>query len=196
MNGDKPDEMPPAPGFRLALVLGGARSGKSRYGLSLAEKFPAPRLFVATCEPGDPEMCARIDHHRKERGPQWETKETPLDLSGTLAAARDGYGVILIDCLTMWLSNLMQRERGQESGVRAELDRLEQSLLRPPAPTILISNEVGSGIVPENALAREFRDWAGLLHQRLARAADLVVLVVAGIPLVIKVGDLSGDEPD
>jgi adenosylcobinamide kinase/adenosylcobinamide-phosphate guanylyltransferase len=181
-------------GFRLALILGGAKSGKSRYGLSLAARFPEPRLFVATCEPGDAEMCARIEDHQKERGPDWETREVPLDLAGVLGGMQGGHGVILIDCLTMWLANLMAKESGQESGVQAELDRLVQALARPSAPTILISNEVGSGIVPENALAREFRDRAGLLHQRLAREADLVVLVVAGIPLVVKVGEPFGGE--
>ena len=182
-------------GFRVALVLGGTRSGKSRYGLSLAARFPGPRLFVATCEPGDPEMCARIDHHRQERGPEWETREVPLDLGDTLAAAQDGYGVILIDCLTMWLSNLMLREGENQAGIQAGCDLLVQSLVQSRTPAILISNEVGWGIVPDNPLAREFRDQAGWLHQRLAQIADLVVLVVAGIPLVVKVGDFFGAEP-
>jgi adenosylcobinamide kinase/adenosylcobinamide-phosphate guanylyltransferase len=182
-------------GFRVALVLGGTRSGKSRYGLSLAARFPGPRLFVATCEPGDPEMCARIDHHRQERGPEWETREVPLDLADTLTAAQDGYGVILIDCLTMWLSNLMRREGENQAGIQAGCDLLVQSLVQSRPPVILISNEVGSGIVPDNPLARDFRDQAGWLHQRLAQIADLVVLVVAGIPLVVKVGDFFGAEP-
>ena len=186
---------PASQGFRLALILGGTRSGKSRYGLSLAARFPEPRLFVATCEPGDPEMCARIDHHRQERGPEWETRETPLNLAATLAGARDGYGVILIDCLTMWLTNLMLKEGDNRAGLQAGCDGLLKALAGSRTPTILISNEVGWGIVPENPLAREFRDWAGMLHQRVARLADLVVLVVAGIPLVIKVGDLLGEEP-
>ena len=182
-------------GFRLALVLGGTRSGKSRYGLSLAARFPGPRLFVATCEPGDPEMCARIDHHRQERGPEWETREVPLDLADTLAGLPGHYGVILIDCLTMWLSNLLLREGENQAGIQAGCDLLVQSLVRSRTPAILISNEVGWGIVPDNPLAREFRDWAGGLHQRLAQIADLVVLVVAGIPLVVKVGDVFGAEP-
>jgi adenosyl cobinamide kinase/adenosyl cobinamide phosphate guanylyltransferase len=179
----------------LALVLGGTRSGKSRYGLSLAARFPGPRLFVATCEPGDPEMCARIDHHRQERGPEWETREVPLDLGDTLADLHGNYGVILIDCLTMWLSNLMLREGENKVGIQAGCDLLVQSLVQSRTPAILISNEVGWGIVPDNPLAREFRDHAGWLHQRLAQVADLVVLVVAGIPLVVKVGDFFGAEP-
>ena len=177
------------------MVLGGTRSGKSRYGLSLAARFPGPRLFVATCEPGDPEMCARIDHHRKERGPEWETREVPLDLTDTIAGLHGNYGVILIDCLTMWLSNLMLREGENKAGIQAGCELLVQSLVQSRPPAILISNEVGWGIVPDNLLAREFRDHAGWLHQRLAQIADLVVLVVAGIPLVVKVGDFFGAEP-
>jgi adenosylcobinamide kinase/adenosylcobinamide-phosphate guanylyltransferase len=177
--------------FRLALILGGTRSGKSRYGLSLGARFPEPRLFVATCEPGDPEMCARIDHHREERGPHWETRESPLDLAATLAEAQGGYGVVLVDCLTMWLSNLMLKQGDNQAGIQAECHRLAQTLIGSRTPTIVVSNEVGLGIVPDNPLARQFRDWAGALHQSLAQVADLVVLMVAGLPLVIKVSDLS-----
>jgi adenosyl cobinamide kinase/adenosyl cobinamide phosphate guanylyltransferase len=181
-------------GFRVALILGGTRSGKSRYALSLAARFPEPRLFVATCEPGDEEMCARIDQHRLERGPQWETRETPRQLAATLAAARDGYGVVLVDCLTMWLTNLMLETGDHPAGLQQGLDDFLQALAARRRPTILVSNEVGWGIVPENPLAREFRDQAGRLNQRVAQIADLVVLVVAGIPLLLKVGDLPGGE--
>ncbi len=177
--------------FRLALVPGGARSGKSRYGLALAARFPAPRLFVATCEPGDEEMVARIENHRQERGPDWETREEPLDLAATLTAAPDGYGAVVIDCLTMWLTNLMLREGDNLPAIQAGCDGLLQALAQTRTPTILVSNEVCWGLVPENPLAREFRDRAGMLHQRLARLADLVVLMVAGIPLAVKVGDLG-----
>ena len=172
--------------FHLALVLGGARSGKSRYALNLAESLPAPRLFVATCEPRDEEMRARIDNHQQERGPDWETREACLDLSDFLAAPPDGYGVILVDCLTMWLSNLMLKEGADPGNIRAAGERLAQALAAARTPTILVSNEVGLGIVPDNPLARAFRDQAGWLHQRMAQAADRVVLVVAGLPVVIK----------
>ena len=174
------------PVFRLALILGGARSGKSRYGLGLAARCPAPRLFVATCEPRDAEMQARIDNHREERGPDWETREACLDLPDLLTAPPEGYGVILVDCLTMWLSNLMLKEGARPAGIRAEGERLAQALAAARTPTILVSNEVGWGIVPDNPLAREFRDQAGWLHQKVAQVADLVVLVVAGLPAVIK----------
>jgi adenosylcobinamide kinase / adenosylcobinamide-phosphate guanylyltransferase len=174
------------PKIRLALVLGGARSGKSRYGLSLAEVFPAPRLFLATGEARDEEMQARITAHQQERGPGWETREAPLDLPEAVDAGQGRYGAILVDCLTMWLANLMLREDGSEDGIKAAGARLLASLSRLATPTIVVSNEVGLGIVPESPLARHYRDWLGWLHQHVAQAADLVVLVVAGLPLNLK----------
>ncbi len=175
--------------FRLALILGGARSGKSRYGLGLAGRCPAPRLFVATCEPRDAEMEARIAAHQRERGSDWTTQEVPLKLAATLKAAQDGFGVILVDCLTMWVSNLLLQEGAPKGRIQTACEDLVASLQKTTTPTILISNEVGMGIVPDNPLGREFRDQAGWLHQRLARVADLVVLVVAGVPLLIKTSD-------
>ena len=172
--------------FRVALVLGGTRSGKSSYALKLAAGLPGPRLFVATCEPRDEEMQARIENHQRERGPDWETRETCLDLPDLLTAPPGGYGVVLVDCLTMWLSNLMIKEGASKAGTETECERLAQALSVARTPTILVSNEVGWGIVPDNPLAREFRDQAGALHQKIARVADLVVLVVAGLPVVIK----------
>ncbi len=172
--------------FRLALILGGARSGKSRYGLGLAARCPAPRLFVATCEPRDAEMEARIEAHQRERGSDWTTREVPLDLAAALRHAQDGYGVILVDCLTMWVSNLLLQEAAPPGRVQTACEDLLAALAQAVVPTILVSNEVGWGIVPDNPLGRQFRDQAGWLHQRLAQAADLVVLVVAGIPLLVK----------
>lgn len=174
------------PHFRLALILGGARSGKSRYGLGLAARCPAPRLFVATCEPRDAEMEARIEAHQRQRGSDWTTREVPLELTAALGAAQDGYGVILVDCLTMWVSNLLLKEGAPRGSIQTAGERLVEVLAQTATPTILISNEVGFGIVPDNPLAREFRDQAGWLHQRLAQVADLVVLVVAGVPVLIK----------
>jgi adenosylcobinamide kinase/adenosylcobinamide-phosphate guanylyltransferase len=172
--------------FRLALILGGARSGKSRYGLGLAARCPAPRLFVATCEPRDAEMEARIEAHQRERGSDWTTREVPLELAGALRDAQDRYGVILVDCLTMWVSNLLLQEAASQGRVQTACETLLETLAQTAAPTILISNEVGWGIVPDNPLGRQFRDQAGWLHQRLAQSADLVVLVVAGVPMLIK----------
>lgn len=176
--------------FRLALILGGARSGKSRYGLGLAARCPAPRLFVATCEPRDAEMEARIAAHQKERGSDWTTREVPLNLAATLQEAQASYGAILVDCLTMWVSNLLLQKDAPPGRIQTVCEDLVASLQQTTTPTILISNEVGLGIVPDNALGREFRDQAGWLHQRLAQVADLVVLVVAGVPLLIKASDI------
>lgn len=174
--------------FRVALILGGARSGKSRHGLSLAAQYPPPRLFVATGEPGDAEMAARIEYHRHQRGPGWDTREAPLALATTLTAAQGSYGVILVDCLTLWLANLMLREDQPDAPLEADCQHLLEVLANVSTPTILISNEVGWGIVPENPLARRFRDRAGWLHQQLAEVADLVTLVVAGLAVRIKGG--------
>ena len=178
----------PIPGFRRALIMGGAKSGKSRHGLNMAQHFPPPRLFVATGQPQDAEMAARIARHRRERGPEWDTREEPLSLPAVLEEAQRRYGVILVDCLTLWLSNLMLREGQTEAAMDQAIQELLAAFEKTATPVILISNEVGWGIVPENALARTFRDRAGRLHQQLAAAADLVALVVAGLPLVIKGG--------
>lgn len=166
--------------------MGGARSGKSRYGLSLAESFPAPRLFLATGEARDEEMAARIAAHQEERGPGWETREAPLKLPEAVGQGQGRYGAILVDCLTMWLANLMLRETAPDDDLQVESRRLLALLERLTTPTIFVSNEVGLGIVPEGPLARRYRDSLGWLHQQVARAADLVVLVVAGLPLTLK----------
>ncbi len=180
--------------FRLALILGGARSGKSRYALGLAARCPAPRLFVATGEPRDAEMEARIEAHQRERGSDWATREVPLELAAALIDVQDHYGVIVVDCLTMWVSNLLLQEGASPGSIQTAGENLIAALAQTAAPTILVSNEVGWGIVPENPLARKFRDQAGWLHQRLAQVADLVVLVVAGVPMLIK-GDLFPGRP-
>jgi len=165
------------------LVLGGARSGKSDFALSLAEGLaPGGRhLFVATAEARDEEMAERVAAHQARRGPNWETIETPLDLAGPLASAR-AEQVVLIDCLTLWLSNLLEAGR--------EFDREESRLAEAAAGAeghwIMVANEVGLGIVPDNPLARRFRDLAGRLNQRLAGLADQVFLVAAGLPLKLK----------
>jgi len=183
------------PPFRVALVLGGARSGKSRYGLGLAAPCPAPRLFVATCEPRDAEMEARIAAHQRGRGSDWTTREVPLELAATLSAVQHDYGVIVVDCLTMWVSNLLLQEGASQGSVQTACEHLVETLAGTATPTILISNEVGWGIVPDNPLARSFRDQAGWLHQRLAQVADLVVLVVAGVPVLIKMSGLGQGGP-
>ena len=164
----------------LTLVLGGARSGKSRHAESLVTAEPAPWTYVATAEPLDDEMRERIAAHRARRGDGWRAIEAPRDLAGALAGICDG--AVLVDCLTLWLSNLMLAD----ADIDAETARLETALASIAAPVVLVSNEVGSGIVPDNALARRFRDAQGRLNQRMAARADRVVLMVAGLPLVVK----------
>jgi adenosylcobinamide kinase/adenosylcobinamide-phosphate guanylyltransferase len=166
---------------RLTLVLGGARSGKSRYAENLIAALPPPWTFVATAEAGDAEMAERIAVHRLRRGKDWQTVEAPHDLSAALAAVATD-APVLVDCLTLWLSNRMLAEADLE----VEIPRLEAALSGRPAPIVLVSNEVGFGIVPDNELARRFRDLQGRLNQRMAARADRVVLMVAGFPIAVK----------
>jgi adenosylcobinamide kinase/adenosylcobinamide-phosphate guanylyltransferase len=165
---------------RLTLVLGGARSGKSRYAESLVTALPAPWIYVATAEARDAEMAERIAAHQARRGAGWRTLETPRDVVGALTA--HGTTPLLVDCLTLWLANALLAS----ADVDAEIERLEAALEQAAAPLVLVANEVGFGIVPDNALGRRFRDLQGLLNQRIAARADRVVLVVAGLPLTIK----------
>ncbi|MGP0090151.1 MAG: bifunctional adenosylcobinamide kinase/adenosylcobinamide-phosphate guanylyltransferase [Xanthobacteraceae bacterium] len=166
---------------RLTLVLGGARSGKSRYAESLITALPPPWLYLATAQGGDDEMAARIVEHRARRGGGWGTIEAPHELAGALKGAPPGVPV-LVDCLTLWLSNRLL----VEADLDQETEALEQALRHRDSTIVLVANEVGFGIVPDNALARRFRDRQGLLNQRLAARADRVVLVVAGLPLIVK----------
>jgi adenosylcobinamide kinase/adenosylcobinamide-phosphate guanylyltransferase len=143
--------------------------------------LPGQPHYIATAEAGDAEMAARIAAHRARRGPPWVDREAPLDLAGALAVT-DGAGPRLVDCLTLWLSNLMFAERD----LRAETGRLCAALAVQKSPVLLVTNEVGMGIVPDNALARAFRDEAGRLNQGVARLADELQLVVSGYPLRVK----------
>jgi adenosylcobinamide kinase / adenosylcobinamide-phosphate guanylyltransferase len=165
---------------RLTLVLGGARSGKSRYAESLVMALPSPWLYVATADARDSEMAERVAVHQGRRGPSWTTVETPRDIAGALAA--NANTPALVDCLTLWLSNVLLAD----ADVDAEIEHLDGALARAAAPVVLVANEVGSGIVPDNALGRRFRDLQGLLNQRIAVRADRVFLVVAGLSLTLK----------
>ena len=170
------------------LVLGGARSGKSRRALALADASPATiRTFVATAEPLDHEMSDRIARHRRERDAGWNVIEAPLEVAAALEAARAPGTVVVVDCLTLWLSNLMHRERD----VEAETARLVDAVrgpIRGAGALVLVSNEVGLGLVPESPLGRAFRDAQGRLNQAVAAACDRVEFVAAGLPLVLKGG--------
>jgi len=165
----------------VTLVLGGARSGKSRYAEWLIATYPKPWVYVATAEAKDSEMAERIAAHRASRDAGWQTVEAPYELRDALAAAPGG-AAVLVDCLTLWLSNLMLGA----FKVDAMTAKLEQTLAARAGPTVLVSNEVGLGIVPDNALARQFRDAQGSLNQRLATQASRVVMMVAGLPVVVK----------
>ena len=142
--------------------------------------LPSPWLYVATAEARDREMAERVAVHQRRRGPSWTTIETPRDVAGVLAANVNTPA--LVDCLTLWLSNVLLAD----ADVDAEIEHLDDALARAAAPIVLVANEVGSGIVPDNALGRRFRDLQGLVNQRIAARADRVVLVVAGLPLTLK----------
>jgi adenosylcobinamide kinase/adenosylcobinamide-phosphate guanylyltransferase len=165
----------------LTLVLGGARSGKSRYAESLIKALPRPWFYVATAEAKDEEMTARIAEHMARRGAGWQTIEAPHDLAGALGKV-PARAPVLIDCLTLWLSDRMLADADMDR----EIDALEAALTRRTGAIVAVSNEVGLSIVPDNALARRFRDLQGILNQRLAAQAARVVMMVAGIPIAVK----------
>jgi adenosylcobinamide kinase / adenosylcobinamide-phosphate guanylyltransferase len=167
---------------RLTFVLGGARSGKRRYAEGLVMDCAPPWVYVATAEAHDGEMMARITAHRHRRDGRWWTVEAPIDLPGAIAAHGSNGQAVLIDCLTLWLSNIMLADRD----VNAEMQRLVTALGNATGPMVIVSNEVGLGIVPDNALAREFRDAQGRLNMQVAAIADRTVLIAAGLPLILK----------
>jgi adenosylcobinamide kinase/adenosylcobinamide-phosphate guanylyltransferase len=164
------------------LVLGGARSGKSAYAERLVLASAPTALYLATGAAGDAEMAARIGHHQARRGAAWTTVEEPRDLAGALTRLLRPERPILVDCLTLWLSNLMY----DGADIAAETARLTALISKPAGPVVFVANEVGLGIVPDNALAREFRDHAGRINQAVAAAVDAVVFIAAGLPLTLK----------
>jgi adenosylcobinamide kinase/adenosylcobinamide-phosphate guanylyltransferase len=166
----------------VTLVLGGVRSGKSRHAEDIAKRRRLACVYLATAEARDDEMTARVAQHRARRGSVWTTIEEPLELAVAIARESRTDRVVLVDCLTLWLSNLMHAARDIDLA-RSEL---AASLARAAGPVILVANEIGLGIVPDNALARAFRDHAGHLNQTIAALARRVVFVAAGLPLVLK----------
>ena len=173
--------MPDRAGGQLSFIIGGARSGKSAHAETLVTAGPPPWTYIATAEAYDDEMRERIALHRGRRSEGWTTIDAPRDLASTIEALPDRQPV-LIDCLTLWLTNHMLAEHDLD----AECRRLTELLSRPRGPWFVVSNEVGLGIVPDNALARRFRDAAGRLNQQVATVADTVLLMVAGLPLKVK----------
>ena len=166
------------------LILGGQRSGKSRYGQAIVEASGKAPIYVATATAGDEEMHERIAAHRAGRGDNWLTIEEPLELPAALAEAARPGRVILVDCLTLWLANLLAAGRRPE----VEAERLIEALADMRSAVALISNEVGAGIIPDNALARRYADALGKLNQTVAGAVEQVVLMAAGLPILIKPG--------
>jgi adenosyl cobinamide kinase/adenosyl cobinamide phosphate guanylyltransferase len=164
----------------LSFVLGGARSGKSRYAERLITALPPPWVYIATAEALDTEMTERIAAHRARRGANWRTVDAPHDVVAALSAC--GASPVLVDCLTLWLSNIML----SDADVEDETARFETALAAKASPVVLVANEVGLGIVPEHPLGRGFRDLQGVLNQRIAARADRVILMVAGLPLALK----------
>jgi adenosylcobinamide kinase/adenosylcobinamide-phosphate guanylyltransferase len=175
------------------LVGGGARSGKSSFALERARALGPRRVFLATGQALDAEMAARVAAHRASRGADFATLEEPLAVPRALASL-DGADVVVVDCLTLWLANLLLRGDAEER-ILAQVDDLVATLARAPFHAVLVTNEVGMGVVPDNALARAFRDLAGIAHQRLARAADEVYVAVLGLVLRLRPGPVEVHTP-
>ena len=174
----------------LILVTGGARSGKSSFALSLAGKYPKPWLFLATAEALDSEMARRIEAHKKARPADWGLVEEPRRVVEALGAATKSAGVIVLDCITLWISNLLLSEEGfDERNAAGRAEALADAVQGSACTVILVTNEVGSGVVPETEVGRKFRDCAGRANQVLARRADEVFLMVSGISVKIKDGN-------
>ncbi len=172
-------------------MIGGCRSGKSSFALDQADRIAKDhKYFIATSVPLDPEMEKRVEKHQAERGKDWHTIEEPVLIHEKINEYSGKANVILIDCLTLWLSNLLTQSYNAQA-VTALLEELEKSLLRCLCPVFIVSSEVGLGIVPENRLAREFRDLAGMIHQRMAKLSDRVIMTIAGIDVEIKPGQKS-----
>jgi adenosylcobinamide kinase / adenosylcobinamide-phosphate guanylyltransferase len=170
---------------RVTLVLGGVRSGKSRFAQRIASGFGSV-IFIATAKPSDPEMELRIERHRRSRPSAWQTLEVPVDLDVALSNLHDAKQLVVIDCLTVYLANVMSEAQGNESTVGEQVERLCSALEETRSSVILVSNEVGSGVHAATATGRFYCDLLGELNQRVAALADNVILMVAGIPIPVK----------
>lgn len=175
---------------RITLITGGGRSGKSTHALSLAREYAGKRVFIATAEVFDNEMRERVRRHRQERGDAFLTVEEPIDPARVLRSLPGDISVAVVDCLTVWLGNLMHHRGGRDERY-PEVDALMDILGYPPCEVILVTNEVGMGIIPHNDMARQFRDLAGRVNQETAALADRVIFMVCGIPVTVK-GETGG----
>ena len=170
---------------KIVFILGGARSGKSSYAVELAKRLNKKTVFIATCISFDEEMKERIKMHKTLRPKEWDLIEEGKDISSVLAGFKNKYKVILIDCLGMWLSNLLL-DGLKDKEIEKEVFKLINSISKLKGVTIIVSNEVGTGIVPDNPLARKFRDLLGIVNQVMAKNADEVIFMQSGIPVIIK----------
>jgi len=170
---------------KITFITGGARSGKSAFAEKIAADITGRRAYLATAQALDEEMVARIEHHRQRRGSTWDTYEEPLAVAELMKKLSGRYEVVLLDCLTLWLSNIMARNRSHDE-INAHLVELISVMKTYSGTCIIVSNEVGLGIVPDNPLARQFRDVAGFANQKVALVADEAYLLASGIPLKIK----------
>jgi adenosyl cobinamide kinase/adenosyl cobinamide phosphate guanylyltransferase len=172
-------------GKRRILITGGCRSGKSHYALDYANRHYSKKLYLATCEALDEEMAQRIERHKKTRGPEWQTVEEPLEIVNKIRQYGNEVDVILLDCITLWLSNLLMRQK-DDSKIMNEAEKLMDTIQQSQTSIILITNEVGMGIVPAEPLGRRFRDLSGMVNQRMTEVTDTVIFMVSGIPLFLK----------
>jgi len=171
----------------IRFILGGCRSGKSKHALTYANNhWQPPKCFIATCEPLDPEMQSRITHHQNERGPDWHTIECPINICETIQHESHQFNGILLDCITLWINNLMCQDM-DEASVKRQIAQLCHALKKIKCPIIIVSNEVGLGIVPDNAMARLYRDLTGFANQQIAAISNQVDYMVAGIPMEVKI---------
>jgi adenosylcobinamide kinase/adenosylcobinamide-phosphate guanylyltransferase len=170
---------------KMIFITGGCRSGKSRYALQYANQHYSTKLFLATCEALDEEMAQRIENHKKVRGPEWQTIEEPVEIIRRIRECGGNGGVILIDCLTLWLYNLLMKW-DDDLKIVDETERLIDIIKQSTTSFILVSNEVGMGIVPADPLSRRYRDLLGAMNQRVAEALDTVIFMVSGIPIFLK----------
>ncbi len=170
---------------RVIFVTGGCRSGKSQFALDYANRHFHKKLYLATCEPLDEEMVRRIEHHKLRRGSDWQTVEEPIKIAEAIKQHGKDMEVILLDCMTLWFSNLLMRKK-EDREIMNELDKLIDAIRQAQSSFVIVSNEVGMGLVPGEPLGRRFRDLSGMANQKIAEAADRVVFMVSGIPIFMK----------
>lgn len=169
----------------VIFITGGCRSGKSRFALGYANRFFSKKIYLATCEPLDEEMVNRIEDHKRMRGSEWETVEEPIEIVDKIRQYGKEAEVILLDCITLWISNLLLKW-DDDSRIMEEIERLRSAIKEIGTSMILVSNEVGMGIVPADLLSRRFRDLSGIANQKIGESSDQVIFMVSGIPLFLK----------